>query len=267
MIGTVEVLLLLALASAHKSLDQAARALSDFRPEEAVALLTRAKEEGPYAHDDHVRLYEQLGIAYAYLERSDDAKHAFDIMLALEPTRAISYTLSPKVTFLFEQARASAALRPTPTIDLSWSRDLTVEDRIPIAVEVVADPHRFLEKARVRFRTKGNPTWQEQMIELPEEGSVTRIELPPAAPGSEQTEAVELYAIAYDEKDNEVLVWGSEKRPREIGLQYEAPDPWYGQWWVWVVAGAVVAAGAGTAVFVVTREPPDTSTGHFGVRP
>jgi tetratricopeptide (TPR) repeat protein len=266
MIEPVEVLLLL-LLGAHPSLDKAARALAEFRPDDAVKLLNQAKEEGPYAHNDHVRLYEQLGIAYAYLERSDDAKHAFDVMLGLEPTHAISYTLSPKVTFLFEQARANAIQHPTPAIDLSWSRDLTVEDRIPIAVEVIADPHRYLEKALVRFRTKGNPTWKEQMLELPDVGAVARIELPPAASGSEQSEAVEVYAIAYDSSGNEVLLWGSEKRPREIGLRYEAPDPWYGEWWVWVTVGAVVAAGAGAAVFAATREPPDTATGHFGVSP
>jgi hypothetical protein len=266
MIGTVEVLLLLALLSApHKSLDQAAKALSDFRPEQAVALLTKAVDEGPYAHADHVRLYEQLGIGYAYLERADDAKHAFDLMLALEPTRAISYTLSPKVTFLFEQARAKANARPTPAIDLSWSRDLTVEDQIPIAVEVLADPHHFFSRARVRFRTKGMPIWQEQAFELLPAGEVARIELPPAAPSSEQSEAVELYAMAYDQKGNEVLLWGSERRPREISLRFDPPEPWYGKWWVWVAAGAAVAAAAGTAVYVVTQEPGDTVPGTFGV--
>jgi hypothetical protein len=265
MISSVEVLLLLALV-AQSSLDRAARALADFRPDEAVALLTKAKDEGPYAHADHVRLYEQLGIAYAYLERADDAKHAFDVMLALDPTRAISYTLSPKVTFLFEQARARAGARPTPAIDLSWSRDLTVDDPIPIAVEVVADPHQFLEKARVHYRTKGLPVWRETSLDLAPPGQVARIELPPAAAGSQQSESVEIYAVAYDEKGNEVLLWGTEKRPREIGLRYELPEPWYGQWWVWVTAAAVVAAGAGTAVYFVTQEDPATVQGSYAWR-
>jgi hypothetical protein len=265
MIETVEVLLLLAIA-APNSLDKAAKALADFRPDDAVALLTKAKDEGPYPHADHVRLYEQLGIAYAYLERGEEARHAFDVMLALEPTRAISYTLSPKVTFLFEQARKSASARPTPAIDLSWSRDLTVDDPIPIAIEVVADPHRFLSKARVHYRTKGLPTWKETTIDLPEPGQVTRIELPPAAPGSQQSEAVEVHAVAYDAQGNEVLLWGSERRPRDIGLRYEPPDPWYGKWWVWVAAGAVVAAGAGTAVFFTTRADPATTPGSFVVQ-
>ncbi len=267
MIATVEVLLLLAIASApHPSLDKASQALADFRPDDAVDLLTRAKEEeGPYTHEDHVRLYEQLGIAYAYLERGEEAKHAFDVMLALEPNAAISYTLSPKVTFLFEQARATANARPTPAIDLSWSRDLhragSHSDRRRGGRRSPSLPEEGLRP----LPHQGHADWQEQRLDLPPEGRVARIELPPAAPSAEQTESVEIYAIAYDAKDDEVLLWGSERRPREIGLRFEAPERWYGQWWVWVAAGAVVAAGAGAAVFAVTREPGATVPGKFQV--
>lgn len=267
MMAPVEVLLLLALASPGQgSLDRAAKALADFRPDDAVALLTKAKEEGPYLHADHVRLYEQLGIAYAYLEKPEEARHAFEVMLALEPTHAISYTLSPKVTFLFEQARERASERPSPTLDLSWSRDLTVEDPIPIAVEVVADPQGFLERARLFYRTKGMPRWSSTDVDLLEAGRAARVELPPAAPDAKRPEAVELYAIAYDERGNEVLLWGSQRRPREIGLRYEPPDPWYGKWWVWVAAGVVVAGAAGSAVFAVTREPGPTVPGSLEIR-
>lgn len=267
MIGPVEVLLLLALLASpgKSSLDLAAEALADFRPDDAVKLLTKAKDEGPYLHADHVRLYEQLGIAYAYLEKPEDAKHAFEVMLALEPTHAISYTLSPKVTFLFEQAREHASERPAPTLDLSWSRELTVEDPIPIAVEVVADPQQFLERARLFYRTKGMPKWSSTDVDLLDVGRAARVELPPAAPAAERPETVELYAIAYDEPGNEVLLWGTERRPREIGLRYEPPDPWYGKWWVWVAAGVVVAGAAGSAVFAVTREPGPTVPGDLVV--
>src|SRR5688572_29310831 len=102
----------LVAAPKGRALDQGAKALVDFRPEEAIVLLERAKTEGPYGYDDHAKLYEQLGIAYAYLDRSEDALAAFDMLLAIDPTRAISYTLSPKVTFLFEQARSKAGARP-----------------------------------------------------------------------------------------------------------------------------------------------------------
>jgi hypothetical protein len=264
--GAVEVLLLLALAAPAKgALDRAAAALADFRPDEAAVLLTKAKGEGPYAHADYVRLHELLGVANAYLEKPEEAKQAFDVMLALEPTRAISYTLSPKVTFLFEQARARALERPQPSIDLSWSRELTVSDPIPVAVEVVADPHGFLDAARLYYRTKGNVRWSSIDVDLLEAGKAARVELPPAAPASEQPEAVELYAVAFDAGKNEVHLFGSERRPREISLQYDPPVPWYGQWWVWVLAGAVVAAGAGTAAYVATRDPGDTTPWELSV--
>src|SRR5215475_6029688 len=119
-------------------LDQGVKALADFRAEDAIALLERAKKEGPYGRPDYIRLYEQLGIAYGYLDKNEDALKSFDMLLALDSGRAISYTLSPKVTFLFEQARSRASERPPPDIDLGWPLGLTVEDRIPVDVEVLA---------------------------------------------------------------------------------------------------------------------------------
>src|SRR5262249_34771773 len=123
-----------------KSLDKGAALLAEFRAEDAVTVLEKAKSEGPYSRAEYIRLFEQLGIAYAYLERGGDALAAFDTLLALDPGRAISYTLSPKVTFLFEQARSAAADRVPPTIDVRWPPGLSVSDPIPVDVEVVADP-------------------------------------------------------------------------------------------------------------------------------
>ena len=76
--------LLLALAAAPhgaKSLADGQKALVDFRPEEAMQLLEKAKTEGPYGYADHAKLYEQLGIAYAYLDLTDKAPEAFDTLL------------------------------------------------------------------------------------------------------------------------------------------------------------------------------------------
>src|SRR5262249_20539762 len=98
--------LALAVAAAQgQSLAEGSKALSDFRPAEALELLEKAKSEGPYDHEHCVQLHEQLAIAQAYLGKTEDSQHEFEMMLALEPGRSISYTLSPKVTFPFERAR------------------------------------------------------------------------------------------------------------------------------------------------------------------
>ncbi|MCC7381072.1 MAG: tetratricopeptide repeat protein [Deltaproteobacteria bacterium] len=246
-------------------LDRAQAALTDFRPEEAVKLLERAKEKGPHGYAAHARLYELLGIAYAYLERTDDALGAFDTLLAIDPGRAISYTLSPKVTFLFEQARGKAAARPPPSVQVSWSYDLMVGEEIPIQIEVIADPYGFLKRAHLHHRLRGSPTFESIEIVLPPPGQRTTARLPPVA--ADRPEAVELHLEALDAQGNEVLKWASAERPRDVSLGFDPPTPWYGRWWVWGIAGGVVAAGAAAAALALTQEPSPSVRGTFEVGP
>lgn len=251
---------------AASPIDEAAAALADYRPEDAVALLETAKSRGPFPHAEHVRLYEQLGIAYAYLEKKDLAVDAFVTMLSLDRTAAISYTLSPKVTFLFEQARNRVADRPAPSVDVAWPRDLAVDDEVPVDVEVLADPAGFLDRARLFYRKKGQDDFRFTSIELPPPGAGSaRVALPPMDADAKGPSVLQLYLVAKDEHDNEVLLFGSDQRPREVPLAYRPPEPWYGKWWVWAIAGTVVAASAGAAVFAATREPPPTVDGTFRV--
>ncbi len=256
----------LIVGNAGDTLDRAATALAEFRPGDAVTILEGLEDRGPLTHEQHVQLYEQLGIAYAYLENSKDAIAAFSKMLALDPGRAISYTLSPKVTFVFEEARKKSLSRPAPSVDVSWPRDLFVDQPVPVDVEVVADPEDFLVGARLYYRRRGTPSFAERAVTLPDRGErPTRVELPAAAPDARASEVLELYLVATDRKKNEVLVFGSPDRPRQVALQYEPPEPWYGRWWVWAIAGTVVAVGAGAAVFAATNEPGPTVGGTFEV--
>jgi hypothetical protein len=144
--------MILVLLAAQASLEAGAKATEEFRVEDAVVLLERAKGEGPYRHADHVRLYEQLGIALAYAGRTDDAIAAFDRMLGLDPSHALRYTLSPKATLVFERARELAAARPTPAIDLGLPRGKMVGDPLPIDVDVLADPHGTFARAILHVR-------------------------------------------------------------------------------------------------------------------
>lgn len=237
-------------------------ALADFRPADAVRFLKSAAGPHPYAR--HVRLYEQLGIAYAYLDEPDQAVRAFVRMLALDPARAISYTLSPKVTFLFERARREASARAAPAIDLSWPRNLRTVDPVPVEIEVLADPLGFLREARLRYRLRGDPSWSEQTVELADgPGGFVVVEVPALAAGAASSRTLELYAVALDSEANEVLLVGRPDRPREVDLRYERPEPWFEKWWVWAAAGAAVAAGTTAAVVAASTEPGPTVGGSF----
>jgi hypothetical protein len=260
------VLVLCLLSAKARSLDQAAKALADFRADEAITLLERAKEEGPYSRKDLILLYEELGVANAYLDKQDAALGAFDVLLALDPGHAISYTLSPKVTFIFEQARGKASDRPPPNLDLGWPLGLRGEDAIPIDIEVLADSKGILRKAKLYTRLKGTPAYASTDVTLPPVGQHVQVDLPPQAPSATVSEVVDVYLVAFDAKGNEVYQWGEEKRPREIPLRYEAPEPWYTHWWIWAIAGGVVAAGASAGVFAATHSLPPTVNGTLRVQ-
>lgn len=253
----------LGFIAAPSSLDAGARLLADYRADEALRVLERARGEGPYGFSDHLRLYELLGTAYAYLDRPDDARKAFDMLLALDPGRAISYTLSPKVTFSFEQARGRAADRAPPTVDLRWPLDLSVDDEIPIEVDVVSDPKAFLRHGQLFTRLEGQERYERLEFPMPTRGASHRVLLPALARGLERRASVELHLIVLDAAGNEVYRLGSPQRPRSLALRWDLPDPWYSRWWVWALAGTLVAAGASGAVFAATRDPGPFVDGRF----
>jgi len=248
------------------SLDQACVALADFRVEEALRLVERARSEGPYRRQDYLRLHEVRGIAYAYLDRRETALEAFDLLLTLDPGHALSYTLSPKVTFVFEQARKIAASRQPPTVDWSWPRNLRVSDAIPVELEVVSDPRRYLKQATLYSRLKGRTGYSETRLSLALPGRYHRVVLPPIAARSGQAETLQLYLVIRDVQGNEVLELGDAAHPREIPLSYVRPEPWYRKWWVWAMVGTVVAVGTGTTTYLLLRSSPEQVKGSFESR-
>lgn len=248
-----------------KLLNDAATALADFDAERAVTLLEEAKTSGGWSWADHARLYEQLGVAYAYLEQPGPTAAAFDMLLAIDPARAISYTLSPKVTFLFEKARKASLEARAPAIHVSWRTDLKVTEEVPIDVEIVDDPRGFFARGVLGWRLKGSPRYETRSFAMPAAGQRHTELLPPA--GSTKRESLEIYVAVLDPAGSEVLLWSSPARPREVVLDYDPPTPWYGKWWVWTIAGVAVAAGATAAAVAVTSEPGPTVSGSFQVGP
>ncbi|HZO14075.1 MAG TPA: hypothetical protein VFB62_12475 [Polyangiaceae bacterium] len=251
------------LGEKRQALRSGMRELTAFRPDRALVLLGAAKREGPYRHADHVALYQSLGIAHAYRGEEQAALAAFAMLLALSPGHAISYTLSPRATFLFERARRDA--KEPPEIRVSWPRDLEVSEPVPIELEVVSDPPQVLRRARLYARKKGSRSFLYSDLDLPRAGAYRRIVLPPIAPDSEQNETLELMITVYDARGNETLLWGTPKRPRSLPLRYDPPTPWYENWWVWGIAGTLAAIGTGVGVFFATQDPPDHVDGTFHV--
>jgi hypothetical protein len=232
------------------------QALAEFRVDEAKAALADAEHRGPLDHTTHVSLWEQRGIAAAYASDPPTAIAAFDMLLALDPGHLLSYTLSPQVTFVFEQARTAAGERGSPAIDVRWSQGQRIGAPVTLDVEVVSDPRTFLRSASVFVRRRGEPSWRAADLALPAPGKVAQLTLP--AVGGSAASALEIHARAYDAAGNEVLAWADPRRPREIPLRYDPPPPWWRKWYVIVPAALGALAISGGIVYAATREPPST---------
>lgn len=235
-------------------------ALKEADVEAAKVALDAAERGGPRDYDTNVALWQQRGIAAAYVDDDATAAAAFDMLLALDPSHILSYRLSTKATFVFEDVRRRRAA--APAIDVRWTQGHKIGDRIPLEIEVVADPKRFLRRATLFVRARGEPRWRAADVGLAARS--THLVLPPvqaAAPSS-----LELYLRAYDDRGNEVLGWANPVQPREIPLRYDPPQPWYQKRWVWIGGGSAIVVGTGILVYELTRAPPDRVSGSAGVK-
>lgn len=245
--------------AASDELARGAAALAGFDVAAALPLLEAAAVHGPLRHDQHVLLHEQLGIAYAYLGREPDAERAFERLLRLDPGHLLSYTLSPKATFVFERVRERLAAAPAPAMDVSWPRDLEVDRPLRFEVELEADPGAAFATAALRLR-EGTAPPRLVPVALPVVGGFRRVELP--ALGGARPRALEVALTVYDRAGNEVYRWGDPRRPREVAIAYRPEPPWYRTWWVWAAGGTVAAAVTAGVVYAIVSEP-DTVPGSF----
>ncbi|MEZ0310404.1 MAG: hypothetical protein ACAI38_01435 [Myxococcota bacterium] len=243
-------------SGAAERLDAAAKALAAFERDRALTELEAAALARPLAYDEHVRLYELLGITHAYLGHDKETREAFDMLLALAPGHALAYTLSPKVTFLFEEARKANEARGPTELRMTWPPGLEVTSEVPVTFEVVRDPMGLLRNGRLHYRTHGAASGATALnVALPALGTYAQVALPPQVDATE-ARALEIFFTAVDAAGNEVLRVGTSERPYTVPLAYEPPPPWYRTWWVWAGAGAVLAVASGIALYLAD-DPPE----------
>lgn len=246
-------------------LDRAVALLDSQEVEEALAQLERIEQAGPFDYPTHVQLFEALGIAYAYLSRTPEAESAFEKLLRIDPAHAISYQLSPKVTFVFERVRQRIAESPQTALLVSWRRGLRADDEVAITLEVASDPGKHLHQAVLYRRLRGEPAYQQHELKIRAPGEYETAILPPATEETGVPVTIELYVTGLDGRGSEVLRVGTPLFPRQIELA--AAPAWYDHWWVWVT-GSVLLVGAVTAtVAALFYQPPSTVEPLFRVTP
>ena len=246
-------------AAAAEKLAASTQAITALDLDAAKTDLDAVEKTGPLDHDEHVKLWEQRGIVAAYTDDTAGAKRAFDMLLALDPGHFLSYYVSPKATFVFEELRNQKDRTP-PALDVQWQRGGKVGDPVPLDLSIVADPKQFLRRATLYVRTRGEASWRAADVPLQKD---QRVVLPPVT--ADKPVSLELYVRAYDDRGNEVLTWADPQRPREIPLRYDPPPPWYRTWWAITIASSVVAIGTGVTVYELTLAPPDKVSGSATV--
>ena len=233
-------------------IDRAEALLDEGEFEQAAEVIERAERLGPHRHETHVRLYEQLGKAYAFQQKEREAIEAFIKVLALSPGHLMSYHVSTRATFKFEEAREQAGARPPTQIDVGWPEELDTRRPVPIDIEVVADPMKLLSRAVLHIARGAERRAID--LELPPPGERKRIVLP--ALGSERPETLKLHLVGLDARGNEVALWAAD-RPRSLRIDYDPPTPWYRQLRIMIPAGVGAAAIVGTVIYVLVRPTPD----------
>jgi hypothetical protein len=244
---------------APKQLEVGAQAIASQDVDAIAAAVSAAEKAGPLDYTSNIRLWEERGIGLAYGDDDPGAKTAFDMMLALDPGHVLSYRLSPKATLVFEEVRKSVLT--APAIDVNWTRGQKVGDPLPIDIEVISDPKKFLDRATLFVRSRGEASWHATDLVLAKDKTIVL----PAIHGDKAI-SLELYLRAYDAHDNEVLTWADPSHPRELALRYEPPTPWYRKWWVWAIGGSAVALATGITVYELTIAPPSTIDGRAMVK-
>lgn len=186
---------------------------------------------------------EYIGSSYVVLERPDEAREAFEAMLALDPYHVVREPSgSPKIASFVEQVRATvvgdAALDPDVRLRPQLPRAGRVGRDTPIRFDVEGPPR--VERLTVFVRGVGDPGYQPVEAE-PDDGSfVVHV------PARDAPDELELYAQGRDADDRVVSRAGEPLAPLTLPIRASGEPratSLLERWWFWTAVGAVVVGG------------------------
>lgn len=250
-------LLLSVIQAPHPSLTQGREALARFDIEAAVTKLEAAALEGGYDYEENVSLWESLGIARAYAERRQDAEAAFVHLLAMAPTHALSYTLSPKATFPYEAARKQVERQSMAVVEYVWPRGQLAGDPLPVTIDVRRDRLGLMDTVTL-CAARGNAAMTCGVAAAIREGApvTTTIAAPADTPSA--TETVAMMVVLRDAQGNVVQRSNDAANPRLVQLPARESKAWYQRWYTWAAAAGVVAITTGLIVHAQSDGPSTT---------
>lgn len=265
--------------AAAPTLDQAEKELRALEYTKAIRTARAVLDRGGNDPKMLKRIYALLGQALAATGQEKQAKALFSLLLALDPGFQLGRDLSPKIRAPLVKAQEDWASRPGLTAVHRPPEEAAADQQLVLRTKVVEDPMGMVKAARVTYQLPDSAKRSAVRIGVSGEPElVAGLPLPAlkARPG-----VLRYHIDLLDRRDNIVWRAGSPDSPLRITLTGDraaaapvvtesaetasAPatsTAWYKRWWVWAIAGAVVA-GTATAV-VVTTASPDRSTVGLG---
>lgn len=231
----------------RKKLEEGEEKLASFEYEEAYKLAVSAREKGGLVRTDLARTYRLEGTALAFLNKRDEAKRAFYILLLIDPDAPLDANLSPRIQDPFLQARGEVrALPERPGVSFTATPESGQSATISL---VLHDTANLVERERVGFRFGSEP------MTVRERGRAREVHV--ATGPAPRSGTLSAFVQALDAQGNVVYESGSETAPRTFPVRslevvahpaQETPrkrgvlaSPIF-----WTVAGVIVV-GAGTA--------------------
>jgi hypothetical protein len=266
--------------AAGPTLDQAEKELQALEYTKAIRTARAVLVRGGNDPKKLKRIYALLGQALAATGQGEQAKAFFSLLLALDPGFQLERDLSPKIRAPLVKAQEDWAGRPGLTAVHRPPDEAAADRQLVLRIKVVEDPMAMVKAARVTYQLPDSAT--RSAVKIGGAGApelVAGIPLPAlkAKPGT-----LRYHIDLLDQKDNIVWRAGSPDSPLRITLTGDraaaadvaasagtdtpatsapaASTAWYKRWWVWAIAGAVVA-GAATAVVVTTAGPDKSKVG------
>jgi hypothetical protein len=251
-------------ATAKHDLDEADAAYEHVDFEGAGKLAQRALDRRGLTHEELVRGYRMLARVDAVLDRDDESRAAFVMLLTLSPDEKGDKNLPPKMTDRLAEARGVVSAFPVrPGIETT----ATLRRREGGAVRVsLRDPTHLVRHVRVAYRWSDEGAFATSSRDAAESISV-EIPAPPAG-----ASRFDFYADALDDHDSVVFENGTPATPitTSLALVDIAPQPpprvlplfppprestsrsVFASPVFWAVAAGVVVAG-GVILFAATR--------------
>lgn len=235
--------------------------------EQAVKVLQRGLSQGDVSDDVLVELYRMMGLAQLYLGDEDKARDAYEKLLQARPDYELPRSAPPKIRELYGRIKDDIRKRRVLPVTLKAEPISAHEGGEQLLLQATIEDLALGAKAKVYYRRAGAQAYNSvDFTRTPDRGkdefvaTIPAYELRSEARGYD----MEYYLEVADAAQRRLAGKGDAYNPLHFTVSASTQDdpppvadqtPWYKNPWVWVGAGALVAAGTVTGVVIATNQP------------